>query len=140
MVSLFALRVRNYAERRGDRYQFEEKNNHSSLHRTSLGGLFGRALEEVEGCGGFGGNRVGSFFELVGDFEDAGSVRGECGDVSGYVLPVDVQTSGAAAVGPQVIVFDAVIVVEVEFGDAGLEEFEGFVDAKVGLAVGGGTG
>ena len=44
----------------------------------------------------------------------------------GYVLPVD----GAGA-GPEVVVLWAVVVVEVELGDAGLEEFEGFVDADV---------
>ena len=36
-----------------------------------------------------------------------------------------------AGAGPEVVVFGAVVVVEVELGDAGLEEFEGFVDADV---------
>lgn len=44
----------------------------------------------------------------------------------GYVLPIDL-----AGAGPDVVVFDALIVVEVEFGDAGLEKFEGGVDAAV---------
>ena len=43
-----------------------------------------------------------------------------------YVGPVD----GTCA-GPEVVVFGAVIVVKVELADAGLEKFEGFVDAGV---------
>jgi len=43
-------------------------------------------------------------------------------------VPVD--TSGT---GPEVVVFGAEVVVEVEFGDAGLEELEGFVYAFVGF-------
>ena len=93
--------------------------------------MFGGSFEQVEGLGGFGGDGVGGLFELVGDFEDAGDVGGECGDVFGYVGPVD----GGGA-GPEVIVFLAVVVVEVELGDAGLEEFEGFVDAFVFLGGG----
>ena len=46
--------------------------------------------------------------------------------MTGGVCPVD----GAGA-GPEVVVFGAVVVVEVELGDAGLEEFEGFVDGDV---------
>jgi len=53
--------------------------------------------------------------------------------VFGYILPVD-----CGGAGPEVVVFLAVVVVEVELGDAGLEEFEGFVDAFVGLALTGG--
>ena len=97
--------------------------------------MFGGALEEIEGMSGLGGDGVGGFFEVVGDLEDAWGVRWQSGDVFGDVVPVD----GAAA-GPEVIVFGAVVVVEVEFGDAGLEEFEGFVDADVGMAVAGGAG
>jgi len=88
--------------------------------------LFGRAIEEVEGLGGFGGDGVGGLFEVVGDFEEAWGVRGKRGTMFGDVVPVD----GAAA-GPEMIVLGALIVVEVELGDAGLEEFEGFVDADV---------
>jgi hypothetical protein len=39
-----------------------------------------------------------------------------------------------------VIVLGALVVVEVELGDAGLEEFEGGVDADVGLVITGGLG
>ncbi len=46
--------------------------------------------------------------------------------MAGYVGPVD-----TAGVGPEMVVFDAVVVVKVELGDAGLEEFEGVVDADV---------
>src|SRR5437016_1512163 len=53
----------------------------------------------------------------------------------GYVLPVD----GAAA-GPEMIVLGALVVVEVELRDAGLEQFEGGVDADVGLAITWGLG
>jgi hypothetical protein len=88
--------------------------------------LFGGSIEEVEGLGGFRGDGVGSFFEVVGDFEDAGGVRGKRGDLFGDVLPVDV-----AGAGPEVIVVLTVVVVEVEFGDAGPEECDGFVDAEV---------
>jgi hypothetical protein len=38
-----------------------------------------------------------------------------------------------------VVVFLALVVVEMELGDAGLEELEGFVDAYVGLAITGGV-
>ena len=92
--------------------------------------MFGRAIEEIEGLRGFGGDGLGGFFEVVGDFEDAWGVRGKRGDLFGDVLPVD----GAAA-WPEVIVLGALVVVEVELGDAGPEEFEGGVDADVGLAV-----
>ena len=51
--------------------------------------MFGGSLEEVEGLGGFGGDGVGGLFEVVGDFEDARSVRGERGDLFGDVGPVD---------------------------------------------------
>ncbi len=56
---------------------------------------------------------------------------GESGDVTGGVGPVD-----AAAAGPEVVVFLAVVVVEVELGDAGLEELEGFVDGDVFFGIG----
>jgi hypothetical protein len=62
----------------------------------------------------------------MGDFENAGSVCGQGGDLFGYVGPVD-----AGGAGPEVVVFSAVVVVEVELGDAGLQELEGFVDAYV---------
>jgi hypothetical protein len=83
-------------------------------------------LEEVKGLGSFGGGRIGGLFELVGDLDDAGSAGGECGYLPGDVRPVD-----ARGAGPEVIVFGAVVVVEMELGDARLEEFEGFVDADV---------
>jgi hypothetical protein len=92
---------------------------------------FGGSLEEVEGLCGFGGDGVGGFFEVVGDFEDAGGVGGEGCYVFGDVLPVDGAICRSAGVGPTMLVFLAVVVVEVELGDAGLEEFEGFVDAFV---------
>ncbi len=92
--------------------------------------MFGGSLEEVEGLRCFGGGGFGGFFELVGDLEDAGGVGREGGDVAGDVLPVD--TGGA---GPEMVVLCAEVVVDVEFGDAGLEELEGFVDAFVVLRV-----
>jgi hypothetical protein len=92
--------------------------------------LFGGSLQEVEGCDGFGGDGLGGLFEVVGDFEEAWGVRGKRGDLFGDVLPVD-----AATAGPEVVVLGALVVVEVELGDAGLEELEGGVDADVGLAV-----
>ncbi len=95
-------------------------------HSASSRGLFGRALEEIEGLGGFGCDGVWGLFELVGDFEDARGIGGKRGDLFGDVVPVD----GAAA-GPEVIVVLTLVVVEVELGDAGLEELEGFVDADV---------
>jgi len=88
-------------------------------------------LDEVEGLRDFGGDGVGGLFEVVGDFEDGGGVGREGGDLLRYILPVDTETSGACGTGPEVVVFLAVVVVEVELGDAGLEEFEGFVDAFV---------
>jgi hypothetical protein len=93
--------------------------------------LFGRTLEEVEGCGGFRGDGVGGFFEVVGYFEDAGCVGRKRGNLFGYVLPVD-----AAAARPEMIVLGALVVVEVELRDAGLEELEGGVDAFVIFWVG----
>ena len=51
--------------------------------------LFGGALDQVEGFGGFFGDGVWGFFEVVGDFEDAGDGGGEGGDVAGGVGPVD---------------------------------------------------
>jgi len=101
-----------------------------------FGGGFGGSLEKVEGLGGFGGDGVGSFFEVVGDFEDAWGVGGQGGDLFRRVLPVNRQTSWAAAAGPEVVVFGAVIIVEVKLGDAGFEELEGFVDADVFLRLG----
>ena len=81
------------------------------------------------GC--FGGDGLGGFFEVVGDFEDAWGVGGKRGDVAGYVLPVDTTLNlrprlgiwgtricGYTA-GPEVVVFLAVVVVEVELGYAG---------------------
>ncbi len=53
-----------------------------------------------------------------------GVLAGRVVACSGDVGPVD----GCCA-GPEVLVFLTVIVVEVELGDAGLEEFEGGVDA-----------
>jgi hypothetical protein len=75
---------------------------------------------------GFGGDGFGRLFEVVSDFDDAGGGGEEGSDVAGYVGPVD-----GAGTGPEVVVLRAVVVVEVELGDAGLEEFEGFVDAFV---------
>ena len=92
--------------------------------------MFGRAIEEIEGLGGFRGDGVGGFFEVVGDFEEAWGAGGKRGNLFGDVVPVD----GAAA-GPEVVVLGALIVVEVELGDAGPEEFERGVDADVGLAI-----
>ena len=88
--------------------------------------MFGGSLEEVKGLGGFGGDGVGGFFEVVGDFEDARRIGGKRGDLFGDVVPID----GAAA-RPEVIVVLTGVVVEVELSDPGLEEFEGFVDADV---------
>ena len=88
--------------------------------------MFGGPFEQVEGFAGFFRDGVGGFFEVVGDIEDAGGVGGERGDLFCCVLPVD----GGGA-GPEVVVFGAVVVLEVELGDAGLEELEGFVDAYV---------
>ena len=42
------------------------------------------------------------------------------------ICPVD-----GACGGPEVVVFLALVVVEVELSDSGLHEFEGFVDAGV---------
>ncbi len=85
----------------------------------------------VEGGGGFDGGGAGGFVEVVGDFEDAWNVGRQCRDVAGYVGPVDV-----ACAGPEVVVLGAVVVVEVKLGDAGLEKFEGSVDAYVLLGRG----
>jgi hypothetical protein len=87
---------------------------------------FSEAELLVEGGGGFDGGGAGGFVEVVGDFEDAGNVGRQCGDVTGYIGPVDV-----ACAGPEVVVLGAVVVVEVELGDAGFEELEGSVDAYV---------
>ena len=93
--------------------------------------LFGGSLEEVEGLRGFGGDGVGGLFEVVRDFEDAGGIGGKGCYVFGCVLPVDGAVCGGAGVGPTMLVLVTVVVVEVELGYAGLEEFEGFVDAFV---------
>jgi hypothetical protein len=98
--------------------------------------LLGGSFEEVEGLRGFGGDGFGGVFEFVGDFEDAWNVGREGGDLFGYVLPVDTQTSGACGSGPEVVIFLAEVVVDVEFGDARLQEFEGFVDAFVRFGCG----
>ena len=47
-------------------------------------------------------------------------------DVFGHILPVDL-----ARARPEVVVFGALVVVQVKFGDAGLEKFESCVDATV---------
>ena len=73
-----------------------------------LDGGFGGSLEEIEGLCGFGGDGVGGLFEVVGDFEDPRSVGGERGDLSDCVLPVDRRCAG-----PEVVVFGALVVVEV---------------------------
>ena len=91
-----------------------------------LGGGFGGPLEEIEGLNGFGGDRILGFLELVGDFEDAGGIGGESGNLFRCVGPVD-----GGGSWPEVVVFGAVVVVEMELGDAGFQEFEGFVDADV---------
>ena len=96
-----------------------------------LGGGFGGPLEEIEGLNGFGGDRILGFLELVGDFEDAGGIGGESGNLFRCVGPVD---GGGSR--PEVVVFGAVVVVEVELGDAGFEEFKGFVDADVFFRLG----
>lgn len=88
--------------------------------------LFCEAELLIEGGGGFDGGGAGGFVEVVGDFEDAWNVGRQRSDVAGYVGPVDVACSG-----PEVVVFGAVVVVEVKLGDAGLEELEGGVDAYV---------
>jgi len=98
----------------------------SDLYLCLGSGGLSCALEEIKGLGSFGSGRVGSLFELVGDLEDAGSAGGECSYLSGDVCPVD-----ARGAGPEVIVFGAVVVMEMELRDARLEEFEGFVDADV---------
>lgn len=88
--------------------------------------MFGEAELLVEGSGGFGGGGVGGFVEVIGDLEDSGDFgrqrRGEFREIG----PVD----GAGA-GPEVLVALALIVMEVEFGDAGAQELEGVVDAGV---------
>ena len=93
--------------------------------------LFGGALEEIKGLHRFADDGFGSFFQLVGDFQDAWSVGRERGNVSRDVGPVD-----ARSAGPEMVVLGAEVVVDVELGDAGLEKLEGFIDAFVG--VGGG--
>jgi len=93
--------------------------------------LFGGSFEKVEGLGGFGGDRILGFLEVVGDFEDAGGVGGEGSDLFRCVGPVD---GGGSR--PEVVVFGAVVVVKVELGDAGFEELEGFVDADVFFRLG----
>ena len=80
----------------------------------------------LPGRGRLRGNPCFAGLQIVGDFEDTWNVGRQCGDVAGYVGPIDV-----ARAGPEVVVFGAVVVVEVELGDAGLEEFEGGVDAYV---------
>jgi hypothetical protein len=95
-----------------------------------LDGGFCGSLEEIEGLCGFGGDGVWSFFEVVGDFDDGRSGDRERGNVFGYVLPVD-----DAGAGPEVVVFGAVIVMEVNLGDAGLEDLECLVDAYVFFGV-----
>lgn len=59
---------------------------------------------------------------------------GELGGVAVDVSPVDAVGDGGRAgrSGPEVVVAGAAVVVEVELGDAGLEEFEGGVDGGAG--------
>ena len=56
-----------------------------------LGGeeLVGEAGLAGEEGGGFFGDGLVGFFEVVGDFEDGGGVGGKGGEEAGYVLPVD---------------------------------------------------
>jgi hypothetical protein len=88
--------------------------------------VFGGSLEEVEGSRCLGCDGLGGFVEFVRDLEDGRRTRRKRGDLFGYVLPVD--TCGA---GPEMVVLLDEVVVDVEFGDAGPEELEGFVDAFV---------
>ena len=64
----------------------------------------------------------------MGDLEDDGRGGGQGVDVAEEVGEVD----GAVA-GPEVFITLTVVVVEVEFGDAGVEELEGGVDAGAGV-------
>lgn len=92
--------------------------------------LFGEASLLIEDGCRFAADGLWGLFEIVGYFEDAWGAGGERGYVSGYGLPVDL-----ACAGPEVVVFLAVVVVEVELGYAGLEEFEGGVYACVVFGV-----
>ena len=67
--------------------------------------------------------------------------------MAGYIGPVDTLIPrprsgtwgtriGGDGAGPEVVVFLAVVVVEVKLGDAGFEEFEGLVDADVVFWIG----
>ena len=76
--------------------------------------LFGAPFKEIESLSGFLGGRLGGFFKVVGDFEHTRGVGRESGDLFRYVSPVD---RGQA--WPKVVVFSAVVVVEMELGDAG---------------------
>src|SRR5882757_6606781 len=58
---------------------------------------FGETELVVEGCADFLCDGLGCFFEVVGDFDDAGGLLREGGDVLRYVGPVD-----DAGAGPEV--------------------------------------
>jgi hypothetical protein len=89
-----------------------------------------------EGLYGFLCDGLGGFFEVVGDFKNAGDVGGEGGDVFRYVGPVDTFFCWGDSAGPEVVIFLTVVVVKVEFGDARLEELKGFVDTFAGFGSG----
>ncbi len=90
----------------------------------------------VEGLLGFFGYGFWGLVEVVGDFEYDGGGGWKGGDVAGEVGPID-----GAGGGPEVFVLGALVVVQMELGDARAEELEGGVDAfagggrcKVGMA------
>ena len=80
--------------------------------------------EAGEGLLDAGGDWGGVIAEGLVDFKDDGGRRGECLEGLDCGWPVD----GAVA-GPEVLVFEAVVVVDMDGGDAGVEGGDGLCDA-----------
>src|ERR1035441_7416130 len=94
------------------------------------------SLEFAEGCFSLARDGFCGLVAVTGDFEDAGGGGGERGEGGGDGGPVDSSVNGGAIAGPEVLVLHvgvrgegAVIVVDVDLGDAGAEEFDGGADS-----------
>ena len=106
------------------------------------GGSWSARRDWLERRFGLAGDGLGGLVAVAGDFEDGWGVGGQGGEVSGDVGPVDsvIPRPGSGCrrahefvrvLRVEVFVAGAVVVVEVELGDAGSEEFDGGVDAGV---------
>jgi hypothetical protein len=98
---------------------------------TCVNGAACQLCEFLEGALDAVGDSGGGVVEVVADFKHSGGGRGESPECVECGGPVD----GAVA-GPEMLVANAVVVVDVELGDALAEDADGFDDAgrDVGVA------